>query len=389
MKQATFPVPEEGVCRYFVQGVCRSCGLLELPYRQQLERKQQQIAHLFVSERFGKVTLLPPVACPHPAGSRTRVKMAIGGYAHAPLIGLADERCQVQELLDCPLHHPAINRVLEVSVDLIRQAGLPPYQISRKKGELKFLLVHHAAGTGQTLVRLVVRSRHCLERVRRYAERVRVALPSIVCVSANIQPLHAAVLEGPEELIVSGGEEIEELFAGTRILFPPHSFCQVTSGVAEKLYAYVAEVVSGSQCLMDLYCGAGAFSLVAAPHCGKSIGIEISPAAVRAAQRSAQMNGLSHVHFECADVDAFLARSPAINPDTVICNPPRRGLSEGGLAQIGTLAPRTIVYSSCNPATLERDLMRLIPAYRLKSIRAFDMFPWTEHVETVAVLELS
>jgi 23S rRNA (uracil747-C5)-methyltransferase len=205
-------------------------------------------------------------------------------------------------------------------------------------------------------------------------------------VSCNIQPLHAAIPEGPEELLLTPEDTIEELYSGIPVTFAPQSFMQVTPDVAEALYrraaAHVREqaVVSA----LDLFCGVGGFSFAVAPFVQSLTGVELSPKAIESASRTALRLKHSHLNFVSSDVDAYLDRGLGISsPDLVIANPPRRGLSSAVKRWVIDAAPRHFVYSSCNPETFCRDAAELAESYILMTLAPFDMFPLTPHIEVL------
>jgi 23S rRNA (uracil747-C5)-methyltransferase len=207
-------------------------------------------------------------------------------------------------------------------------------------------------------------------------------------VSCNIQPLPAAILEGPEEIILTEAKTIEITYNGIPLTFSPQSFMQVTHEVAEALYARAARYV-GEQSYsdaLDLFCGVGGFSLSTASAVKTVRGVEFSPSAVKSAQAAAQRLGITNASFTADDVERFLERGDSGTPDLVIANPPRRGLSPTIISSLQNLSPRTILYSSCNPDTFARDLHALSDRYDLERIALFDMFAMTEHCEVLGIL---
>ncbi|MCB1637615.1 MAG: methyltransferase domain-containing protein, partial [Thiothrix sp.] len=210
---------------------------------------------------------------------------------------------------------------------------------------------------------------------------------AIQAVSANIQPLHKAVLEGEQEIFLSDRQAIEERLNGIPLFIRPKSFFQTNPQVAEQLYRQARDWGRESQPrqVWDLFCGVGAFGLhLAGPDIGLT-GIEIEPEAIACAQESARRLGLAKVHFAALDAAGFAGlNAPA--PDLLVVNPPRRGLGAELCRQLDALHPPVMLYSSCNPHTLAQDLACL-PAYRVVRAQLFDMFPHTAHSEVLVQLE--
>lgn len=374
-------------CNYFNRGICRSCTLLGLSYAEQLKRKRDTLAESFAAAGLEcEVQALIPSDVT--LASRNKAKMAVGGTVSNPLLGFTSSECRVIDIPACPLHISPIPQILAELQKLISEFSLQPYDISAQRGELKFVLVRSSETTSETYVRLVLRSREQLDAARAALVKLQATFSQVVVTSVNIQPVPQAIIEGAEEILISERDFIVDSIAGKQLVFSPQSFSQVTSNVAAKLYLFVAEVVRAAAIrkLLDLYCGVGAFSIVCASFVEQSFGVEISSQAIENARRSVTLNALGNLRYEAADVEKFL-KSHADLPDAIIVNPPRRGLSKSVIEDVRRITPRLIVYSSCYPDSLLRDLKLLQPDYSIAQVRPFDMFPLTAHVETVVVLE--
>jgi 23S rRNA (uracil747-C5)-methyltransferase len=213
--------------------------------------------------------------------------------------------------------------------------------------------------------------------------------PWVTVVSCNIQPIPAAILEGPEEEILTEQRSIEVQYNDITLSFMPQSFMQVTHEIAQALYHHAATYVRENSFshALDLFCGVGGFSLSIASSVPQITGVEVSPMAVESARHSAARLATSHASFFADDVEAFLATSLTHEPDLIIVNPPRRGLSEGIRRRILELKPTAIVYSSCDPETFARDVSEWMTDYDLVTLSPFDMFPMTDHCEVLGILE--
>lgn len=373
-------------CQYFQSATCRSCSLLALPYEEQLSLKHAELVGAFTRAGF-EVSIDTVVASDTLLPSRNKAKMAVGGSTTNPAFGLVSPDYRVADITACPLHIAPIPEILAAVKPLISELGLLPYDIAARTGELKYVLVRSSETTGETLVRLVLRSRDQLREASAVLEKLQASFPQVQVISVNLQPVPQAVIEGEEEIVISPRDYIVDKIAGRDLVFSPQSFSQVTSNVAGKLCSFVAEKVrtAGVQTLLDLYCGVGAFSIISSPYVTSALGVELSEQAIRNAARSAQMNSLSNLSFEAVDVERFLAQYKD-RADCSIVNPPRRGLSAHIISNLQRLKPRLLVYSSCYPDTLLRDLKLLCSSYKIAAVRPFDMFPLTSHVETAVIL---
>ncbi len=377
-------------CAYHEAGSCKSCGLITVPYEEQLKNKEETLASIFYDYVKSGTNLKAIVPSTDLSGSRNRGKVVVSGYVHAPVIGITNDSLVGVEILDCPLHDVQINRIFQESKDLIRNCGIPPYDVAKKQGELKYLVVRYSSSSGEALVRLVMKSTGLLERAKRFAELLQKRLPYVKVISVNVQPVHAAIIEGEEELVLTPQKAIVETIGTKQIVFAPQSFCQVTPNVAAKLYSYVADIVkeASPRKLIDLYCGSGGYSVYCAPYSKTVVGIEMSKGAVESAKETALINHVTNAEFLAGDVEEYLGNISKPEVDAIIVNPPRRGLSPALIEALKRIAPKVIVYSSCNQETLKRDLDMLLSHYQLLSLQPFDMFPLTRHVEVVARLEL-
>ncbi|MCB1273199.1 MAG: methyltransferase domain-containing protein [Leucobacter sp.] len=388
-------------CRYFAAGECRSCTFIETPYPAQIAEKEARCR-----------ALLPQVAADAwlptfsggDRGFRNRAKLVVGGTGGrrgGVTLGILGPEGTGVDLRECAIQDPAINAVIPVLADFIERSGLEPYDVPARRGELKFVHVT-ISPDGELMVRFVTRSAHGLGVLRARLGELRRLLPRAVVISVNLLPEHKAVLEGPHEEVLHG-ESLPMRLGGATLHLRPRSFFQTNTAVARELYDQVASWVAaaGPRSVWDLYCGVGGFAL----HCAEAadssetngtggscgarevLGVEISEAAVDSARRSAREAGL-YAAFVAADATAFVLESePTELPELVIVNPPRRGIGDALAAFLERSGVQHIVYSSCNPASLAKDLSHL-PSYAVREARVFDMFPHTSHLEVAVRLEL-
>ncbi|MCE9871842.1 23S rRNA (uracil(747)-C(5))-methyltransferase RlmC [Hafnia alvei] len=370
-------------CALYQSGTCRSCQWLETPYAQQITQKQQQLEALMSALPVGR--WLPVVSSVEQA-FRNKAKMVVSGSVERPLLGMLHRDGTAVDLCECPLYPEAFAAVFDTLKVFIARAGLTPYNVERKRGELKYLLLTESQKNGQLMLRFVLRSETKLVQLRQALPWLQQQLPQLAVITANIQPVHMAILEGETEIFLTEQQALEESFNQIPLYIRPQSFFQTNPQVAAALYAtardWVRELNVSS--MWDLFCGVGGFGLHCATPEMKLTGIEISAEAIACATRSAQQIGLHSVQFAALDSTRFATAEGEV-PELVLVNPPRRGIGAELCAYLSTMAPQYILYSSCNAQTMAVDIARL-ENYRIEQVQLFDMFPHTAHYEVLTLL---
>jgi 23S rRNA (uracil747-C5)-methyltransferase len=386
------PYPDSAMqCDYFDRGVCRSCTLMGQPYAEQVldkELRTRELLHDAVEAAGGpgSVEWLPAITSPESA-YRNKAKMVVGGTVQHPTVGILDHRQRGVDLRHCGICTPGIQHALPILAGFIADAGLIPYDVATRRGELKFVLVTESPD-GELMVRFVLRSEGQLARLRQHLDALHRVLPNAVVVTVNLLPEHKAVTEGEREIVLTERETLSMRLGDVTMHLRPQSFFQTNTHVATELYeqasAWIDEVAPAS--MWDLYCGVGGFALHAARPGRAVTGIETSREAVRSAGQSAREAGLEGVRFAADDATEHALRArPDTVPELVVVNPPRRGIGETLSTWLEESDVRHVVYSSCNPVTLAQDLARM-PSLRLRRARVLDMFPQTGHLEAVTLL---
>ncbi|TXH68526.1 MAG: 23S rRNA (uracil(747)-C(5))-methyltransferase RlmC [Thiothrix sp.] len=370
-------------CRHFEAQRCLSCRCLMHPYEQQLAAKQTELQRLladFLVHEWGE-----PVPSPL-QGFRNKAKMVALGAAHAPILGIIGHDGKALSLTDCPLYPAPMQALLKRLEVWIQQAGLPPYRLDKQKGELKYILLTHSRAYDQYLLRFVLRSEQALTRIQANLPLLLNDFPNITVISANIQPVHMAILEGEQEIFLTDTQRLPEQFNDVPLYIRPKSFFQTNPTVAAQLYQTAREWTHSlkPKVIWDLFCGVGGFGLHCAHADTQLTGIEIEAEAIACARASAQAMGLEHVQFQALDTQKFQAHLTD-KPDLVIVNPPRRGMGIELAELLVNLSPAAILYSSCNAISLAQDLIHL-KNYRIQRVQLFDMFAHTTHFETLVLL---
>ena len=399
-------------CALHDAGTCRSCPHLSLPIPDQLAAKQSRVAALLAEHVPAELWQAPAASAP--TGFRNKAKMAVAGTTSHPTLGILDGAGCGVDLRTCPLHVPAIEAALPVLADLVTELDLRPYDVPARRGELKYVLVT-ASPDDDLMVRFVLRSRRYLERLRAAVPDLRRRLPQLAVAAVNIQSVHQAVIEGPEEIVLTEEDRLLMRLslpsperggqAGLRadgvelpLYLPTRSFFQTNTAVAEALYATARSWAEESEParVWDLFCGVGGFALALAAPGRRVLGVEVSAPAIDGARDAAALMGLEPdlVRFEAGDARILDPAAPdgsvpgeveAERPDLLVVNPPRRGIGEQLATRIEASGVERVLYSSCNPRTLATDLAHL-PSMRVVRSRLFDMFPHTEHAEVLVEL---
>lgn len=369
-------------CALYDAGRCRSCQWLELPLTQQLADKMANLRELLAGHPAAR--WLTPVSGPETA-FRNKAKMVVSGSVERPLLGMLHRDGTPEDLTDCPLYPPSFEPVFAALKPFIARAGLTPYNVARKRGELKYLLLTESQQGGMML-RFVLRSAAKLAQLRAALPWLQQQLPQLKVITANIQPVHMAIMEGEQEIFLSDQQALAENFNGVPLWIRPQSFFQTNPTVASQLYATARDWVRALPVnhMWDLFCGVGGFGLHCATPQMRLTGIEIAPEAIACAKQSAAQLGLTNLHFQALDSTQFATHEEDI-PQLVLVNPPRRGIGAELCDYLSRMAPPYIIYSSCNARTMAADIDRL-QGYRLERVQLFDMFPHTAHYEVLTLL---
>lgn len=369
-------------CPRYDAGQCRSCQWLPKEYVTQLADKQARIEHLLTDIPVAEWR--PPVPSAQ-RRFRNKAKMVVSGSVERPILGIVNTEGEGVDLIDCPLYPETFAPVFRQLLPFIAKAGLTPYHIARRKGELKYLLLTESTQGGMML-RFVLRSDKKLAQLKKVLPELQQCLPQLTVISVNIQPVHMAIMEGEQEIMLSDASALAESFNHIPLWIRPQSFFQTNPEVAAKLYLTAREWTQGLKLdtLWDLFCGVGGFGL----HCARAetqlTGIEISAEAIACAQDSATKLGLKNTQFRALDATHY-ALNETSAPDLLLVNPPRRGIGQELCEFIVSVKPAAILYSSCNPETLAKDITRL-QGYRLERVQLFDLFPHTAHSEVLSLL---
>ncbi|GLR09890.1 23S rRNA (uracil(747)-C(5))-methyltransferase RlmC [Mixta theicola] len=371
-------------CALYDADRCRSCQWLTTPYPQQLQIKQTHLQALL--QEFPVDDWQPPVDSSQ-FSFRNKAKMVVSGSVERPVLGIMHRDGSPVDLTACPLYPASFAPVFAVLKPFIARAGLTPYNVARRRGELKFLLLSESSLDGKLMLRFVLRSTAKLEQLRAALPWLQQQLPQLSVISANIQPVPMAILEGEEEIALTENQLLAEQLNHVPLYIRPRSFFQTNPEVAARLYDTARRWVSELQVksMWDLFCGVGGFGLHCATPEMQLTGIEIGAEAIACAQRSAQQIGLENVRFAALDSTRFATEEGEV-PELVLVNPPRRGIGAELCDYLSRMAPSWLLYSSCNAESMAQDIARL-EHYHIRRVQLFDMFPHTAHYEVLTLLQ--
>ena len=376
-------------CPYF--GQCGGCRLQHLAYPAQLAFKEKQVRDCL--ERLGGVgafELRPILAAPAPYGYRNKMEFTISPTPPAIGLHVFERYDVVLDIERCLLQSDTMNDLLDEFRRQVRERALSIWDQHSERGLLRFVMMREGRNTGQAMVNVVAAAPD-VETLTPVAEALQARAPHTASVVLNVNAKKASVAVGSEEHLLLGRDHITESLNGVDFQVSANSFFQTNTRQAERLFSIVEAAceLDGSETLLDLYSGTGAISLLLARRVRAVYGIELAAAAVADAIRNARANGIDNCTFLAGEVRHVLPELMAqgVRASVVVADPPRAGFHPKALSALAALAPARIVYVSCNPATLARDVGDLVrQGYQLEWVQPVDMFPQTPHIEAVARL---
>ena len=378
-----------------VAGPCGGCSLRHLDYAAELRAKQESVLDAF--RRIGglEVPVLDILPSPEVDRYRNKVQFPVGVDKNgAPCIGFyAGRTHRIVPCPDCKLQPGVLNEIGNALCAFFAQQGIRPYDEQSGKGLVRHIFLRRGAHSGQIMVCLVC-TRANLPHAEQLCTALREQFPAISTILLNVNAKNTNVILGGENHILYGPGYIEDTLCGVPVRLGPLSFYQVNTLAAERLYGVAAQYaqLTPDDTLLDLYCGMGTIGLSMADQCRELIGVEIVPEAIESAKANAARMGetvAAKSRFFCADAGQAATQLAAegLHPDIVMLDPPRKGCDEATLSAVVRMAPRRVVYVSCNPATAARDAAWLEKnGYHAEKVQPVDLFPRTKHVECVIAL---
>lgn len=373
-------------------GRCGGCVFRHVTYEAEKRYKWQRVADAL--RRVGGLSVEPQplIGAESPDGYRNKAQYPVAPGPYRPIVGFYAPRShRIVEEHGCLLQPALFREVVDAVVHWAKKAGVQGYDETARTGLLRHIYIRQAEATGEIMVCLVCTSGK-VPQPDRLVEALKKAAPGLVSVMVNLNREDTNVILGGNEFVLWGKDHLEDTLCGLKIHLSPRSFYQVNRRGAETLYRLAAEEagLTGRETLLDLYCGTGTIGLSMASNAGQVIGVESVAPAVEDARRNAERNGIDNARFLCADAAQAAAQlcREGIRPDVVVLDPPRKGCDEALIDAVARMDPPRVVYVSCDPATLARDLARFAGrGWETRRVTPVDLFPRTAHVECVALLE--
>ena len=395
------PVRVDPPCPY--SGFCGGCKWQFIRYDMQLAYKHQHVV-----DSLEHIAMLKnvPVHATIPSDK-------VFGYRNKMEFSCSDRRWLLPEELNAPdaaagfalgLHAPGAyykvldtqtcllqpdsgNAILAQAREFMKNSAIPAYNLKTHAGFWRFLVLRHSTAYDRWMVNIVTAARDS-RIIRRFADEIVRAHPQVASVLNNITSRKSGVAVGEEEVLAAGAASLRDRIGHLEFEISANSFFQTNTRGARKLYdtlkAYAG--LTGTETVLDIYSGTGAIAIYLAEAAQTVVGIEISEQAIEDAEKNCRLNGVDNCRFIQGDARTCLSRIDA-SPGVVIVDPPRAGMHKDVVQQVLDMAPETLVYVSCNPATMARDLLAIKANYRLVAVQPVDMFPHTFHIESVARLE--
>ena len=374
---------------------CGGCSLRHVEYDETLNMKQRMVENL-VNKTFGKNTIkvLPTLGMGNPYNYRNKAQFPVGlDKEGKPVMGVFAQRThEIIPMRNCMIQNYYSEQIANFVFGYIKEHGISVYNEETGEGLIRHIVVKIGVKTHEIMCILVINGRE-FRGEKALAEAIKKEYPEVKTVVKNINMKNTNVILGLENEVISGDGFIYDVLGEYTFKISPLSFYQVNPVQAEALYYTALEKaeLSKDDVLYDLYCGIGTIGIFASKYVKQVYGIEIVEQAIDDAKENAKLNGIENIAFLAGDVEKVfdkLIKEKQALPDVVIVDPPRRGLDNNTIQTLLALEPKKVVYISCNPATMVRDIKLLEEKYVTEEIQPVDMFPFTPHIENIAILKL-
>ncbi len=381
----------EPECKAFNK--CGGCNMRHMTYEKTLEIKKNSVESTLKKQGIN-VGVKEIIGMEEPFFYRNKLQYPVGKDINGNIVlGIFAPRShRIIETKKCFIQNEELQEVANSIFEFIKENDIPVYDEERLTGQIRHLVLRIGVKTGEIMVCIVSNT----EKISKEQELVNYIVskfPNVKTVVKNINSKNTNVILGDRNVVLYGDGYIYDELLGFKFKISPMSFYQVNPFQTEKLYSKAIEYASltGNETVFDLYCGIGTIGICSSKKIKKLYGIETIPEAIEDAKKNAELNLVENAEFIVGDVEktlpSFIERNNIV-PDVVFLDPPRKGCDKTALETILKIKPSRIVYVSCNPATLTRDLKILEKSYEIEEITSVDMFPYTAHIENIAILKL-
>lgn len=394
LMEITEPSADRIEARCPVARSCGGCQIQELAYEKQLSLKKRTVKNSL--DRIGGLSdyrLFDTIGCESPFRYRNKAQFPIGRNRDGKIIAgfFAGRTHDIIECRDCQIGIEENQIILDCLIRHMERFGIEPYHEKTHTGLVRYVLIRKGFRTGEIMLSIVING-SSIEKQELLVSELRESVPALCDISLNINKKKINTIMGKNFVQLYGNGYISDFIGGIQFRISPKSFYQVNPKQTEILYGKALEyaALTGKETVFDLYCGVGTISLFLAKNAAKVYGVEAVPEAIADAKMNARLNDIENVEFltgKAEDIIPVLYADQGITADVVVVDPPRKGCDEKVLETIARMKPQRVVYVSCNPATLARDLKYLAgEGFRVEMVQPVDMFANTVHVEGVCLL---
>lgn len=373
---------------------CGGCNLRHIKYSETLKMKQKVVQNLVDKTLENKIEVQETLGMENPYFYRNKAQYPVGiDKKGQPIMGVyANRSHEIIPIEKCLIQNEQIENVAKYVFETCIKNKVSIYDEKTKKGLLRHIVIKIGISTNEIMCILVINGKN-IPNENKIVESIINKFSCVKTIIKNINTKNTNVILGSENISLYGKGYIKDVLGKYTFKISPLSFYQVNPIQAERLYKIGIEGanIEKEDVVFDLYCGIGTISLFMAPYAKKVYGIEIVKEAIENAKENAKINNMENTEFIAGDVEKTLdnlINTKGIIPDVIMVDPPRKGLDNKSIENILKIKPKKLIYISCNPATLIRDLAKIEKEYKIELIKPVDMFPFTSHVECVCVLKL-
>lgn len=373
---------------------CGGCNLRHIDYEETLNIKQEKVQNLINKTLANNIKVSKTLGMGNPYNYRNKAQYPIGTDKNGEkVLGVFAKRThEIIPIKECKIQKEISYQIAKYILDYIKENNISVYNEKKQKGLIRHIVTKVGIQTNEIMCIIVINGKEIPNELT-LANNIIDRFPMVKTVVKNINTKNTNVIMGDKNEAIVGRGYITDVLGDYIFKISPMSFYQVNPTQAEALYNIAIEKaqICKDDIVCDLYCGIGTIGIFASKFAKKVYGIEILKQAIEDAHINAKLNNIKNIEFMCGDVEESfekLVKKEKINPDVVIVDPPRRGLDGNTIEHILRLDVKRVVYISCNPATMVRDLKMFEEKYEIKEVQPVDMFPFTSHVECVAVLQL-